>query len=159
MYASSVSSALSSLADQVWLACQPILAVIPPVLPFAGNSDDDDDNTIESNQGLSNDNALEAATTVSPHKNPPIAPEPGPVLPPTFLEPNHWPALPDSLPTNCSFCSTIDNPTPPSCLFVIGACNLLSCTDLAEMSLDAICTYGSYMFNVDIPMEPFLSAF
>ena len=59
MFALCVSSALSSLADQVWLAFQPILVAIPPpVLPLAGSSDDDDNNIIESNQGLSDNNAL-----------------------------------------------------------------------------------------------------
>ena len=139
MFASHVSSALSSLADCTWLAFQPISVAIPLVLPFAGSSDDDDDNAIESNQGLSNNNT-QAGIPVPPCDNLPVAQDPGHILPPAFLEIDSWLALLDTLSCNNSYGITIDNKIP-SCFFAIGVNNLLSGINPVDRSLDAICNY------------------
>ena len=95
MPSSKSPSALSLLVNCLWLVFYPILVVIPPGLPFAGNLDNNDDNNDAAafNQGLPDDDTL-------PRVIPAIALPPAPVLaalvPPVALEPG-WPAIPATL--------------------------------------------------------------
>ena len=162
MSPSKLPQPLSLLVYRLWHVFQLISAALLPGLPFAGSSDDNEDDVAAPHGDLPGAGVL--AIPPAPDKRaPPVAPAPPVVFPAAPAPPAVAArvALEDDIPTGlpqvAALCFKGDTCDPS--LLPPGVPQLLSTPGPASMELDDLWAYFAQVYNVTLPQAPFLPTF